>query len=420
MAAELDGGVDALAGHFQQAELGDAPHLGAGAVGLDVILQGAFDLGAVLGLLHVDEVHHDQPAQVAQPQLARDLLGGFEVGLEGGLLDGFLLGGLSRVDVDGHQGLGGRDDDRAAGLESHPVFENRRDLVLELELGKKRLVPLVELDHLVVLAGEDVDQLLGLPEHVRLVDQDLRDLRAEGIPDRTDHQGAFLVEQGRGRLLRDLGLDGLPQPQEVLQVLGDHGLGASLAGGAHDDAEIFGDLHFGDDLLQAGALGVVLDLARNPAHRVARHEDDMAARQRDEGREHGALGADGVFGDLDHHPLAALDEAVQGHLAGVVLVVVVRMDVVLLEEPVAFGPVVDEHRLQAGFHARNHSLVDVALGDLPRRAFDAELLQAAVFHGGDPDLLRIAGIDQNLSAHEPFLAGFHLSAGFGQKIPASI
>jgi hypothetical protein len=38
-------------------------------------------------LLHVDEIDHDQPGQVAQSKLTRDLLGRLEVGAERRLLD---------------------------------------------------------------------------------------------------------------------------------------------------------------------------------------------------------------------------------------------------------------------------------------------------------------------------------------------
>ena len=45
------------------------------------VAQPVLDLALVLLRLHVDEVDDDQAAEVAQAQLARDLVGGFEVGV---------------------------------------------------------------------------------------------------------------------------------------------------------------------------------------------------------------------------------------------------------------------------------------------------------------------------------------------------
>ena len=70
-------------------------------------------------LFHVDEVDDDQAGQVAQAQLAGDFVGGLEVGLERGFLDGVLAGGAARVHVDGDQRLGLVDDDVAAGFQLH-------------------------------------------------------------------------------------------------------------------------------------------------------------------------------------------------------------------------------------------------------------------------------------------------------------
>jgi hypothetical protein len=51
-------------------------------------------------LFHVDEVDHDQAAQVAQAHLACHFVGGFQVGAGGGFFDVAALDGARRVDVD--------------------------------------------------------------------------------------------------------------------------------------------------------------------------------------------------------------------------------------------------------------------------------------------------------------------------------
>ena len=69
-----------LARQLHQAEARDLAHLHARTVVVQRVLQAVLDRLLVLRLLHVDEVDDDQPAQVAQAQLARDFVGRLEVG----------------------------------------------------------------------------------------------------------------------------------------------------------------------------------------------------------------------------------------------------------------------------------------------------------------------------------------------------
>ena len=121
---------------LEQAELADRAELHARAVVAQRIAQPLLDLAAVLALLHVDEVDHDQAAQVAQPHLARDLVGRLQVGAGGGLLDVAAAGGPRRVDVDRHQRLGVVDHDRAARGQVDRARERGLDLVLDLEAAR--------------------------------------------------------------------------------------------------------------------------------------------------------------------------------------------------------------------------------------------------------------------------------------------
>ena len=86
------------------------------------------DLAAVLGVLHVDEVHDEEPAEVAQPDLPRDLGDRLEVRREDRLLEVVLADELARVDVDRDEGLGLVDHDRAARGEVHPALQRVLDL----------------------------------------------------------------------------------------------------------------------------------------------------------------------------------------------------------------------------------------------------------------------------------------------------
>ena len=108
-------GADPLAGHLDQAERGDLGDLVLGAVAAQALEQAAHDQVAVALEHHVDEVDDDDAADVAQPELADDLLGRLEVVLGDRLLE--VAPGadeLAGVDVDDGHRLGAVDDQRAA------------------------------------------------------------------------------------------------------------------------------------------------------------------------------------------------------------------------------------------------------------------------------------------------------------------
>ncbi len=109
--------AQALARQLQQAKAGDLPHLNARAVARQGIAQAFFHLAVVFALFHVDEVDHHQAGHLAQAQLARDLVGGLQVGLESRVFDRAFARRLARVDVDRHQGFGLVDHQIAAGLQ---------------------------------------------------------------------------------------------------------------------------------------------------------------------------------------------------------------------------------------------------------------------------------------------------------------
>ncbi len=132
-------GTQALARHLHQAEVADAPDLDAGAVVAQRILQPALDRAVVALLLHVDEVDDDEAGEVAQLQLAGDLVGRLEVGVERRLLDGELARRLAGVDVDGDQRLGLVDDQVAARAQRHVRAEHGVQLPLDLEAREQRL-----------------------------------------------------------------------------------------------------------------------------------------------------------------------------------------------------------------------------------------------------------------------------------------
>ena len=80
-------GADPLARHLDQSERGHLRHLVAGAVAAEALDEAPQHEVAVALEDHVDEVDDDDAADVAQPQLADDLLGRLQVVLGDGLLE---------------------------------------------------------------------------------------------------------------------------------------------------------------------------------------------------------------------------------------------------------------------------------------------------------------------------------------------
>ena len=122
----------------KQAERADAADLDARAVVPHRVLQPPLDRAVVAMLFHVDEVDDDQPGEIAQAQLPRDFFGGFEIGLERGLLDIALARRAAGIDVDRDQRLGRVDDDVAAGAELHDRRVDRVELAFHLETVEER------------------------------------------------------------------------------------------------------------------------------------------------------------------------------------------------------------------------------------------------------------------------------------------
>ena len=109
------GGTQPLTRQFHQAETRNLADLDAGAVVFQRIAEAVFDFALIALRFHVDEVDDHQAAQIAQAQLARGFVGGFEVGAEGGFFDIGAASGARGVDVDRNQRFGVVDDDGAAG-----------------------------------------------------------------------------------------------------------------------------------------------------------------------------------------------------------------------------------------------------------------------------------------------------------------
>ncbi len=293
-----------LTGHFQQAEARDATNLYSGAVGFKAFTHAFFDGTLVLGRRHVDKVDDDQAADVAQAQLASDLFGCFQVGLQRSFFDIATLGCAGGVDVDGNQGFSVVDHDGAAGRQFHFALEGGLDLALDLEAVEQRYAVFVQLHLARILRHDLADEAQGFFLDLFAVDQYFTDVLAQVVADGADDDVAFLVDQERGLALFRGALDGFPELQQVVEVPLQFFCAAAKAGGAHDHAHVGRYVQAVQGFAQLVTL-FALDAARNAAGTgVVRHQYQIATGQADKGGQGCALVATFFLVDLDNDFLA--------------------------------------------------------------------------------------------------------------------
>ena len=159
------------------------------------------DLVAVVADLHVDEVDDDDAADVAQAQLAGDLVGGLEVVPEHGLLEVRSPDVLAGVHVDDGERLGALDDERAAGRQPHLAVERLQQLlvhVVSLEQREPLDLLVVVLDALGELRRDRLDVRLDLLVERGVVDEHAAVLLGELLAEQAQDERGLLVQEPRG------------------------------------------------------------------------------------------------------------------------------------------------------------------------------------------------------------------------------
>ena len=388
--------AQALAAHLHQAELADGAKLHAGTVLAQGVAQAVFHFAAVTAFFHVDEVDHDQATEVAQTHLAGHFVGGFQVGAGRGFLNVATLDGACRVDVHRDQGFGVVNHDGAAAGQLHGAGVGGFDLVLDLEAAEQRGVVAVALDPCSLLGHDVGHELLGLFVDVVGVDQDVADVGVEIVADGTDDQARFLVNQEGTLATLGGAVNGVPELEQVVQVPLQFGRAAANAGGARNDGHAVGVLELVECFLQVGPV-VAFDAARHAAAaRVVGHQHDVAAGQRDERGEGGALVAALFLFHLHQQFLAfadgILDAGAAGGNAGLEKLAGNFLE---RQEAVALFAVVHEAGFERGLDAGDNRLVNIALALFAPFYFDFVVEQFLSVDNGQPALFRLRGVDQH-------------------------
>src|SRR3990167_7821391 len=214
----FDAFAGALAGHLHQAQLGDADDIGLGVVALQLLFQGTQHLALMLLIFHIDKVDDDDPAQVAQAQLAGNSSGRLQVGLEDGFFQRAMADEGPGIDVDGAHRLGRINDQVAAGLERHLALQGALNLVFDAIEVEDRPLAGVMLEAIGDFRHQLSDELGDFLEGFPGVDADLLDLRVDQVAQGAQRQGQVLVDhQRRGADLHLRG-DLLPQAAQVADI----------------------------------------------------------------------------------------------------------------------------------------------------------------------------------------------------------
>src|SRR5262245_5155121 len=390
----------ALARHLDQAELREPVQRHLHPVARERFLELGEHRRAVVLVRHVDEVEDDDPAEVAQAQLARDHLRRFQVGLEDRVVEVAQADEPAGVDVDRRHRLGLVDDEVAAALQLDAARERLLDLLLDVVQIEQRPLARVVLDLRQDLRHVVGGERLQAHEVLARIDHDAGGVLVDEVAQHAlrEHQ-VFVQQRRRVRGLRALA-DVAPQPARVRDVVRELGVGRALRDGADDvAAALVGREQVLQLLPQELAAALVLDALGDADVRVLREIHEEPPGDRDLRREAGALAPDRVLDHLHHDRLTLgenpLDRA-RGR--GRFAVLALLPDVGDVQERGALEPDLDERRLHPGQHPHHAPHVDVADDAAARGALDVQLLHHAVRHHRDAGFLR-RDVDQDLFGH---------------------
>src|SRR5829696_8494712 len=252
-----------LARHLDEPERRDLDHVGLRPVLVERLAERLQHRVPVPCARHVDEVDDDDPADVAQPQLAHDLLGRLEVRPRDRVLELRALtaaGERPRVHVDDGHRLGVVDHQVAAARQVHPALQHRLDRVLDTVLLEQRLVVvLVELEPLEQLWRRPVEEGLEPVVLPRVVHDRPLELAREDVPRHAHRQIRLLEDHGRrGSVLGALP-EHIVQLVQILDLALEVLARGALRGGSDDDAAV------ADVDLLGGAAHSVAFLVLEPA-----------------------------------------------------------------------------------------------------------------------------------------------------------
>src|SRR5215467_3783606 len=303
-----------------EAEVGDLQRLRRRSILAELLFDRLKDFLAVLLFLHVDEVEHDDAAEIPEPELADDLPGRLEIRLDDRVFQPaarFLADVTPGVDIDRDQRLGLVDDDRATRLQPDLALQRVLDLGLYAIFLEDRIRLRIELHPRRQVRHDASDELEHPVVLLFVVDTNRLEFVGQEIAQKFADETLLAVDNGRGPFRLHVLADVEPRLMERLQVGQDVFLGTTGGCRADDDAGRKTTLlaELADDAPQACPLLARLDLARDADVVDGRHEDQEPSGHSDMRGQPGALGPEGLLDDLDQDFLAFFQQFLDFWLA---------------------------------------------------------------------------------------------------------
>src|SRR6185437_1854630 len=303
----------ALARNRHQTEIVELQNFVRRPVGAHRLFEHLHHLLPVLALIHVDEIDHDDAAQVAQPDLPHDLFYRLGVRFDDCIFEAIRLADiLAGIHVDRHQRLGLIDYDIAARFQPHlrpkRLFQFRRDV----ERVEDRLRTRVEFYPRHQCRLEKLHKAQNAFIQLFVIHPDRLEIVGELIAQGALHDVEIVMQQQRsGPLFRFLP-DIDPQIMEEIHVGGDLVFRMPLSRRPHDEAARYADAVSLQNALQAQALLIGSHFAGD-AHVIERgHVHHVAPREGDMRRDARAFLAQRLLRDLDDDLLAFLQQLGDG------------------------------------------------------------------------------------------------------------
>src|SRR3989442_719124 len=225
----------ALASDLDEAELAELQRARSGPVLPQFGGEDSQDIVLAALLLHVDEIDHDDAAEISQPDLPYDLDRRLEVRPEDRLLQAPGADVLAGVHIDGHERFGRLDDDRPARSQPDARPERALQLLLHAPFPEESVSSLVAADFRNEGGIDPSDEIHGLLEGGLAVDQNLLHFIVQNVAEDLHDDPCLLVQDGRGRrALRPPAY--LVPGRGQATCVGEQLTGAAtFAGGAHDE-----------------------------------------------------------------------------------------------------------------------------------------------------------------------------------------
>ena len=277
------GWTNALARKLQQTKLRDFAEGDAGFIVFDAVAQGVFNFTNLFLVAHIDEIDDDQPAQIAQAQLATNFSCRFNVAARGRSFNAFFTAHAPRIDINGHQGLCLINHNGATCGQKHLVMGQSLNLLFNLIAGKDGAFFAVEFDQPQKLGHDQGKKIARLLVNLLIINQNFVDITGKVIANTADNDVRFLVELRRGLDLVAAGKDAFVETDQIIEVAFEFALFLTDPGRAHDVAHFLGQIELGHGFLQGFALFVILNLARNALGVAVGHQHHIAAGQREQG-----------------------------------------------------------------------------------------------------------------------------------------